>query len=99
MAQKKKPPRPSFSKNPSTKGSFLRAANDIDVAIKNLGVSRMAPISSFLFYYMACEKLAKIMKGVHNREKMTKTFSRSSNTPNAKNLTNYAKALGLSIVV
>ena len=61
-------PKRSFSKDPAGTGSYLRAMNDIDVALDVLRVSAMPPAAQLVFLYAGCEKLAAIIDGrVHSQ--------------------------------
>lgn len=89
------PSGPSFSINPKTKGSYRRAAEDIDRALKQLNIKKMPGVASFVFYYLACEKLAKIMYGVATKKRKTAVFK--SNTPRWNLIADYSKSLGCSV--
>ena len=84
----------SFDINPRSKGSYRRAADDIERALSILNADKLEPVASFLFYYLACEKLAKILKGVCTRQNKTQIFSRASHTPSANEIEKYLKHLG-----
>ena len=60
-------PMPSFSTDPKAKPSYRRTADDIGRALKVLTAERLSEVGMFLFYYYGCEKLAKLMRGVHER--------------------------------
>lgn len=53
----------------------------------------MPDVAAFLFYYLACEKLAKIMKGVSSGEKKDKIFGVRRGTPAASKICNYLQKL------
>ena len=89
----------SFDIEPRSKGSYRRALDDIGRALLILKADRLEPVASFLFYYLACEKLAKIMKGVCKRKKKTEMFKRNSQTPNIDEIEAYSKQLGCKISI
>ncbi len=86
-------PDPSFDTNRNTKGSYRRATDDIGRALKQLRINDMPDVAAFLFYYLACEKLAKIMKGACLGKKKDEIFEARGGTPSASKICSYLQQL------
>jgi len=84
----------SFDLRPRSKGSYRRGVDDIFRALNTLRVDELKPVAAFLFYYLACEKLAKIMKGVCTGKKYKEIFAPNSRTPSAEDIRKYSNQLG-----
>ena len=89
---------PSFDIDGRTKGSYVRATDDIGRALDTLKVEELPAVASFLFYYLSCEKLAKIMKGVCKGKKKSEIFNPRSRTPDTNSINNYSKQLGCKMI-
>lgn len=77
---------PSFDPDPKRKGSYIRATIDINKALDILNVKEMLEQAAFVYYYPACEKLAKIIVGICHKDKMSEVFNRHSHTPSATDI-------------
>ena len=89
---------PSFDNDPKRKGSYRRAVDDIYHALELLKVGNMEPVEAFLFYYLACEKLAKIMKGVCEKKTYKEVFRKGEGTPYPKDIKRYLKKMNCAFV-
>jgi hypothetical protein len=84
----------SFDANPKQTGSYWRAARDIYRALdKELKVDQLPEPAAFMFYYIGCEKLAKIMKGVVTKKSYAAVFG-NRKTPKPKEIKRYLACLG-----
>ena len=68
---------PSFDIHPKTKGSYRRRAEDIDRVLRNLRLEGLSREATFLIYYFACEKLAKIIIGVSTKKPASNYFEKN----------------------
>ncbi len=84
---------PSFAIDGRVKGSYLRALEDIDRALNHLQIEAMPDHAAFLYSYLACEKLARIMHGVCNRKKKSDVFRKGASTPTATAIYTYSQQL------
>lgn len=55
---------PSLKPDPTRKGSFYRRIEDIDRALKTLGVPSLPAAPKFVAYFFASEKLAHGVVGI-----------------------------------
>lgn len=88
---------PSFVKDGRVKGSYKRALEDIDRALDYLNANKLRHQGAFIYYYLACEKLAKIMKGVCCNKPKKDVFNSRSPTPSASDICQYVKKMGGSV--
>ena len=72
MCRKRRAPSPdhnhiSLRPHPKEKGSYYRRIDDIALGLKKVDAARLPSAGKFLFYYYACEKLAKGIIGIQAR--------------------------------
>ncbi len=88
---------PSFDIDGHPKGSYVRMIEDIGRALDYLKVEQMPPTSAFLFYYISCEKLAKIMMAICQRKTRAEIFGQGSYTPGAGDIRDYSQRLECNV--
>jgi hypothetical protein len=73
----------AIERDPNKGGSYRRRLNDVFIALKKLEIDKLRDDGAFIFYYLACEKIARIMIGITNRKPGPSHFNsiqpRSSN--------------------
>ncbi len=77
---------PSFDIHPRTKGSYRRRLDDIERALKNLNLEPSSSSGSFLYYYFASEKLARLLIGINKRRPASYYFEPSDGQKRAGGL-------------
>lgn len=65
-----------IERNPKSKGSYRRRLDDAFVALDCLKVDSFRPEAAFIFYYLACEKVAKVMIGISRRKPALSYFKK-----------------------
>lgn len=88
---------PSFDTDGTVKGSYVRAIEDIERALDYLRVDKMSDHAAFLFYYLSCEKLARIMKGICSNMKKKEIFKSGGTTPGAADIYKYSQQLNCHV--
>jgi hypothetical protein len=49
-------------------GTYRRRLDDAFKALDRLKVEKLPPAIAFIFYFLACEKIAKVMVGIRQRK-------------------------------
>lgn len=89
---------PSLKPDPGRKGSYYRRIEDIQRALKVLGVPSLPPGPQFLAYYFGCEKLAHGIIGIHATRPASDEFGHKTRLRLA-DIKIAAQAMGLPIGV
>lgn len=58
----------AIERDPNKGGSYHRRLNDVFVALIELKIDKLPDEGAFIFYYLACEKIARIMIGITDRK-------------------------------
>jgi hypothetical protein len=76
-----------IERDPNKKGSYRRRLDDVLVALAKLQIDKFREEGAFVFYYLACEKVARIMVGLTDKKPGASHFNkikiRSSNVMKA----------------
>ena len=63
--------------DPRSKNAYLKNGNEIILGLERLNIQSMTAEQSFMFYYSACEWLAKIFYGVSENRNITELKNRN----------------------
>ena len=58
----------AVERDPKVKGSYRRRLDDAFHALELLNIATFRPEAAFVFYYLTCEKVAKVIMGIASRK-------------------------------